>query len=359
MPIEITGWQMTAPATLARFSRPASPRPGWAVIEVAGCGVCHTDLGYLYGGVRPTQALPLVLGHEAAGLVVDGEGAAREWIGRRVLVPAVWPCGECPACRAHRPTACGRGLMPGNDVDGAFASHLEAPARWLCPVDGDARLPLGAPTGSAGLAMWEIAPVADAVTTPVQAIKRAGLVAGELAIVIGVGGVGAFAVQVARAVGAKVIAIDVNHGRLDLAASFGVTPVESHEDTKELRSRVREAAKKLDAPKEGWRIFEVSGTRGGQQAAWSLLNRGGSLSVVGYTRDAGTFDLSRLMALDATAYGNWGADPALYPEALALVASGAVQARPLLRKEPMSEAPRVLEAIHHGAIRERVVLVPN
>ena len=68
--------------------------------------------------------------------------------------------------------------------------------------------------------------------------------------------------------------------------------------------------------------------------------------------------LSNLMAFDATAYGNWGCDPALYPEALELVTSGAVRVRGLIRKERMADAPQVIDAVHHGKIAERVVLVP-
>ena len=160
---------MTGPGAMAWFEEPLpEPPPGHVTVEVIGCGVCHTDLGYLYDGVPPAHKGPLVLGHEIIGRRADGG---------LVLVPAVSPCGECPACRRGRPTACAHGRMPGNHHDGGFATHVQVPARYLCPVP---------PIADA----WRLAAIADAVTTPLQAITRTGLAAGDVAVVVGVGGVG-------------------------------------------------------------------------------------------------------------------------------------------------------------------------
>ena len=81
-----------------------APGPDEATIEVAGCGVCHTDLGFFDGSVATIRRLPLVLGHEVAGTVVEAGANAASWIGRRVLVPAVIPCGTCDLCRRGRGT---------------------------------------------------------------------------------------------------------------------------------------------------------------------------------------------------------------------------------------------------------------
>src|SRR5579884_2317716 len=136
------------------------------VVEVAGCGVCHTDVGYATEGVPTRHPLPLILGHEIAGRVVEAGERAGEWLGRAVIVPAVIPCGTCAACRAGRVTICRHQFMPGNDGDGGFATHVRVPARGLCPV------PETLPKGIT-LAMLSV--VADAVTTPFEAIRRAGL----------------------------------------------------------------------------------------------------------------------------------------------------------------------------------------
>ena len=352
---------MVAPRELARFRRPlAAPAAGQVVVQVAGCGVCHTDLGYLHGDVPPRKKGPLVLGHEASGVVVDAASDVARWLGRRVVVPAVWPCGACAFCKGGRRTACARSIMPGSDVDGAFASHLVAPAAWLCDVDGDGPAqPERAPIGHAGLALWELSVLADAVTTPLQAIRRASLKDGDVAIIVGVGGVGSFGVQIARAAGAVVVAIDVSAERLELARTLGAhAALDGREAPKALKLAVREAAAAGGAKSESYKVFEMSGSRAGQELAFALLNRGGHLAVVGFTPEPASIRLSNLMALDATAAGNWGSDPALYHEALSLVATSAVKLKPLVRREPLADAPRVLEAVARHQFRERVVLTP-
>ena len=360
LPKTIRGWRMASPGKLEEFERTATPpEPGQALVTVAGCGICHTDLGYLFGGVRTKHALPLVLGHEISGVVAAAGPGAESWIGRRVLVPAVSPCGTCRACRAQRGTACARATMPGNDHDGGFASHVEVPAASLCPVDATGSSAAAeAPIGLARLSLWEISVVADAVTTPLQAIRRCGLAPGDLAVVIGVGGVGTYGVQLARSAGAEVAAVDVDSSKLERARDLGAGLTLLAAKDADLRGQLRAFASARGLAPDGWRIFEMSGTRAGQELAWSLLSRGGSVSVVGYTPDPGTFRLSNLMAFDATAYGNWGCDPSLYPDALSLTASGEIRVRGLVRREALADAPAILEAVHQGKFTERVVLVP-
>ena len=175
------------------------PGPDEVVVEVAGCGLCHTDIGFAYGGVPTRHPLPLVLGHEIAGRVVASGDNAGIWQDRAVIVPAVIPCNDCDACRAGRPTICRQQFMPCNDGDGGFASHVLVPARGLCPVPDE--LP-------DGVTLPALSVVADAVSTPFEAIQRAEVAPGDLVIFVGAGGVGGFGVQIAHALGAKVVAID-------------------------------------------------------------------------------------------------------------------------------------------------------
>src|SRR5512141_2029902 len=130
-------WFMVAPGAPLEQRGLANrrPEPGEAVVEVAGCGVCHTDIGFLHDGVKTRSALPLVLGHEISGTVREiGEGVDPALLGRAVVVPAVLPCGECDLCRAGRRAICRQQVMPGNDRHGGYASHVVVPARYLCPV---------------------------------------------------------------------------------------------------------------------------------------------------------------------------------------------------------------------------------
>ncbi len=355
----VRGFSMTGAGRLEPFERPAPQlERGWALVEVAGCGVCHTDLSFLYGGVPTKKRPPLVLGHEIAGRVVDAGSGAEHWLNRRVLVPAVSPCGACGSCRGGRPTSCASGRMPGNHLDGGFASHVAIPAATLCPIDGEAVVE-GERVEGTELSLWQLSIIADAVTTPLQALRRAGVGPGDFVVVVGTGGVGIHAVQLARALGAQVAALDVDDQKLSRALRYGARAVlDARGDAGELKQALKAIAAQHGAPAEGWKIVEASGTPAGQRLAFFLLTRGGVLSVVGFSAEPVEVRLSSLMALDASAHGNWGCDPALYPAALQAVREGKVRLEGLLHREPLSRAPEVLEAVHHGAWLERVVLVP-
>jgi 6-hydroxycyclohex-1-ene-1-carbonyl-CoA dehydrogenase len=348
-------WQMTAPkAPMVRTGFDPLPlAAGTVAVQVAGCGVCHTDLGYFYDGVRLNHPLPLALGHEVAGRVIAAGDGAERWVGRAVIVPAVIPCGDCESCRRGRPNICRRQQMPGNDIEGGFASHIVVPAQGLCPVD-EARL------AKAGLSLAEVSVVADALTTPYQAVVRAGVGPGALAIVVGAGGVGGYCVQVASASGAKVVAIDVDADKLATIGRHGAAlTLNARElDAKALKTAVGEFARQNHLPATEWIIFECSGTAAGQLTAYGLLVHGATLSVVGFTMDKVEVRLSNLMAFDARAIGNWGCPPELYPAALDLVLAGRVQLKPFVETHPLADINRVFEAVHHRDIKRRAVLVP-
>jgi 6-hydroxycyclohex-1-ene-1-carbonyl-CoA dehydrogenase len=328
-----------------------TPGDDEVVVEIAGCGICHTDVGFAAGAVPTRHPLPLILGHEIVGRVVKGGGRASRWEGTPVIVPAVIPCGKCAACRAGRPTICRSQFMPGNDGDGGFATHAKVPAHGLCAVPH----PLPDHVSLSSLAV-----VADAVTTPYEAIRRAGLGAEHVAVFVGVGGVGGFGVQIAAALGAAVVAIDVDDARLELAAAHGagLTLNSNAVDPKELKNRVRAFSKDSGRRGIGLRVFETSGTREGQQTAFALLDFGGHLAVVGYTTQSVDIRLSNLMALDATAAGNWGCPPERYPDALALVLSGHVKLDDYIQKYPLASAPVTFQAAIDHQLTRRAILTP-
>jgi 6-hydroxycyclohex-1-ene-1-carbonyl-CoA dehydrogenase len=354
MAIDAHRWLMKAiNAPLERAGFQASAGPGEVVVSIAGCGVCHTDLGYYYDGVRTNQPLPLALGHEISGRIVAAGAGAERWLGKAVIVPAVLPCGECDLCKRGLGTICRKQKMPGNDIEGGFASHIVVPARGLCEVD-EARL------ARAGLTLAEVSIVADALTTPYQAVKRAGVTPGSLAVVVGAGGVGGYCVQVAHAFGATVIAIDVDDQKLDAIAAHGAALALSSRqfDAKGLKAAIGTFAKERGLRSTEWFIFECSGTAAGQVTAYGLLVHGATLSVVGFTMDKVEIRLSNLMAFDARAIGNWGCPPEAYPAALDLVLDGKVQIKPFVETFPLADINRVFAAVHHRDIKKRAVMVP-
>jgi 6-hydroxycyclohex-1-ene-1-carbonyl-CoA dehydrogenase len=356
--MEVTAWTIHELGSAMRLDRrDETPGDGEVLIQVAGCGVCHTDLGFFYDRVPTRHPLPLTLGHEISGTVVDASAGEKRWLGRTVVVPAVIPCGVCPACRSRRGPVCPNQIFPGNDVHGGFASHVRVPARGLCRVPdlGDrARNPLG-------LDLASLSVIADAVSTPYQAIARSGLAAGDLAVFVGAGGVGGFGIQIAAARGAFVVAIDVDAARLERMGAHGAAlGLDARAlDFKAIKAAIQGFAAERSIPSFRHFVFETSGTAAGQQTAWGLLPRGGYLGVVGFTPAKIELRLSNVMAFDATVQGNWACLPEHYPAVLDLVLAGKVAVAPFVEMRPLATINDVFAALHAAPLPRRIVLVPE
>jgi 6-hydroxycyclohex-1-ene-1-carbonyl-CoA dehydrogenase len=326
------------------------PDPGQAeaIVEVIACGLCHTDLGYANGSVPTKKGIPLVLGHEGVGRVVAAGKDFESLVGSNVLVPAVLPCGECAFCKAGRGNACPSQKMPGNDIDGAFSTHFLVPARPLI------RLGKGLSSNVAAISV-----VADAVSTAYQAILRANLEEGDVAVVVGAGGVGSFVVQIAKAIGARVIACDIISDRLKLISNYGAeeTVNLTEKDFKEVRKQVRAFTKGVSTLK--YKIFECSGSDAGQVTAYGLLERGATMLQVGYTPKKVEVRLSNLMAFDATIHGTWGCPPEVYPGVLKLIEEGKVKLDPFIEYGPMSKVNDYLSAMAAHKLERRMVMDPT
>lgn len=353
IPNHIDTWQMTKPGQLARAKIPMPTlKLGDAVVEIRGCGVCHTDLSYFYMGVPTVQEPPLSLGHEISGVVIGGEPSL---IGKEVIVPAVIPCGECALCQSGRGNRCLSQQMPGCSMGiyGGFSSHIVVKAKFLCIVENRGSIPLE-----------HLSVIADAVTTPYQAALRAQLKSGDRAIVIGAtGGVGGYMAQVAKAMGCStVIGIGRNEEKLAMMRSYGADFTINPKGLghKEVRELFKGYCKDNGLPSTyGWKIFEVTGTKAGQELALSLLSFTGTLVIVGYGTDQTSYRLSRLMALDAEIIGTWGCPPEKYPDVLKMCLDGRIALGPFVELRPMSEIGHVFEEAHHGQLKKRVILTPD
>jgi len=356
--MSMISWQMVEPKKPLQRAEAPVPAPGAGEVRlrVVGCGVCHTDLGFYYDGVRTKSPLPLTLGHEISGMVEAAGPGAERWAGKAVLVPAVMPCGQCDVCKRRLGNICAAQKMPGNDIQGGFASHIVVPAAQLCevPLGGDGR-----PAGASGVSLAELSVVADALTTPYQAILESGLTGLDTAIFVGVGGVGGFGVQIAKAAGALVLAIDVDPQKLETIAPYADATFNAAQMAfKDLRKAVSDKVKEKGRRRTEWKIFETSGTAAGQQTAFGLLTFGASLAVVGFTMNSVDIRLSNLMAFHATARGNWGCVPEHYPAALDLVLSGKVKLGPFVKTFPLDQINEVFEMVHGRKIQQRPVMVP-
>lgn len=348
---KLYAWQMTGLKADFELSEKSMPelQEGEVLVKVAGCGVCHTDISFWHFGVKTKGELPLTLGHEISGTVVAG---AREWIDKNVIIPAVLPCGDCELCRKGRSNICQNQLMPGNDFDGGFASHVKVPCKYLCPVPDEVLK---------NYSLKQLSVIADAISTPYQVVKKSGLEAGDFAIVIGVGGIGIYGAQIAKIFDAKVLALDIDDEKLDIARQNGADAIFNTKgsDIREVKAKVREIAKELGVSRYGWKIFEMSGTKPGQELAFNLLTFASTLSIVGFTMDKLEVRLSNLMAFDAKVIGTWGCKPELYPEVVSLVTDGKLKIDQFIQTFPMSKINEVFKNTLEHKYTKRSVLVPD
>lgn len=187
--------------------------PGDVLVRVRAAGICHSDVHYRAGRSR-VDPLPLTLGHEVAGEIAEiGQHVLNHNVGDAVCLHYLVTCGECDDCLAGREQFCATGKMLGHFTDGGWAEYIAVPARNAVP------LPHRVPFEQGAVMMCSSA-------TSLHALRKGRLKAGESVLVVGAGGLGMSAVQLARALGASdVIAVDRDPLKLALAERFGARTV--------------------------------------------------------------------------------------------------------------------------------------
>jgi len=264
------------------------PRAGEVEVRLHAAGVCHSDLSMIEGGIA--TPLPVVLGHEGAGVIeAVGEGVRSVSVGDHVVLNWVPMCGHCFFCLHGQPQLCASGAYtPGLMDDGttrlfdgdapvhhglhaaSFAERTVVREKSVVKVDEDIPFAVAAVVGCA-------------VTTGVgAALRTADVRAGERVAVIGCGGVGLSVIQGCRLAGAsQIIAVDRVPSRLNAAQSFGATDVVEGGD--KAASAVRALTGKLGVDV----AFEVAGIPALQRQAWDMTRRGGRTILVGVPRQDG------------------------------------------------------------------------
>jgi 6-hydroxycyclohex-1-ene-1-carbonyl-CoA dehydrogenase len=319
------------------------PGPGEVRVRVAACGLCHTDLHYLDHGTPTFKQPPLVLGHEISGRIDRlGAGVAGWSEGDPVLLPAVLACGACALCRTGRENICEASRMFGNHVDGGFAEHVVAPAKELV------RLPPELP-------LEESAIIADALTTPFHAVVRRGrVVAGDWVLVLGCGGVGLNLVQMAAAVGARVVAVDLSAEKLAWAERLGaeVTLAAGGEE------RLDRAVRRVTGGAGADVAFEAIGKGATQEQAFHCLRAGGRLVLVGFSPEPMSLPSGRAMFREIEVLGSLGCRPVDYPRVVELARRGRVRVAELVtHRFALAEVGRGLDALRAGE-PVRAIVVP-
>src|SRR5258707_6509243 len=206
--------ELKRPMAVEEVDRPI-PGNGEVLIKVEACGVCHSDLHVADGDWKQFAGitkLPLIVGHEVAGKVVEvGSGVSELKAGDRVGVPWIfWTCGECEFCREGNENLCVKQKITGVTVDGGYAEFIKAPASHATKIPDSVSSVQAAPLFCAGVTVY-------------RAIMQAKPQRGQRLAVFGVGGLGHLAIQTAVHLGLEVSAVDVADDKLALAKSLAAT----------------------------------------------------------------------------------------------------------------------------------------
>lgn len=292
------------------------PGPGEILVKVAACGVCHTDMHYIDHGVPTFKKPPMILGHEASGNVAAlGEGVTRWSEGDPVLLPAVLSCGVCRLCRLGKENICDDMKMFGNHVDGAYAEYVLAPAKDALSVPD-------------GVPLVEGSIIADAISTPFHAVvNRAKVKPGDWVAVFGCGGVGINTVQVAAAVGASVIAIDMVPEKLEMAKKLGAQETINPKEVD--KGRVDKAIRKMIGDGVDY-AFEAIGNPKTIVDAYNTIRKGGTCVVIGYTHLPAEIPVSKTMFYEQSLIGSLGCRPVDYPRIIEMARIGKIKVKELV-----------------------------
>ena len=288
LPAHMTAIAIRAPGgpdMLVPEQRPLpQPGDGEVLVKVAASGLCASDLNAI-DGKRTLAPFPLVLGHEAAGVVTQtGPGVTRLKVGDAVVMSIVPSCGDCPACVRGRRNYCqtaSRAMSRGGLLDGSLRLSRDGqPLHHFLTVSSFAQYAVipesGAVAIDARMPLDRAALISCAVLTGVGAIRNTARVRpGSRVAVFGCGGIGLNAVQGARLAGAaRIAAVDVTEEKLDLARRFGATDV-VHAGQEDPAAAIRRLMSGVDY------AFETAGREQTVQQAWASLDVGGEAIVVG------------------------------------------------------------------------------
>jgi len=310
-----------------------SPEPGQVLVAVQAVGVCGSDVHYyehgrIGGFVVET---PMVLGHEAAGVITGvGEGVDPARVGQLVALEPGIPCRRCDQCRAGRYNLCPDvRFFATPPVDGAFARYVVTDADFAFP----------APDGLDATA----AAMAEPVSVGVWAARKAGVGVGSRVLVTGAGPIGLICAQVARAFGASSVEIaDVNEQRLAVAEALGL----------DVAAARPPRAAEVDV------LIECSGAVPALRAALPRMGRAGRVVLVGMGADEAPIDVGLLQSRELVVTGTFRYANT-YPAALELIATGAVDLRPLLTGEyPLAETEAALRAARVDPSALKAVVLP-
>jgi alcohol dehydrogenase, propanol-preferring len=331
-----TAVEVSAPNQLRVVERRvAEPGAGQVRIRVEACGICHTDMTTVTG-TYPGLTLPRVPGHEVVGRIEAlGSGVSKWKLGQRVGVGLIaGEDGVCESCRRGDTVNCQNPVTSGVTVDGGYAEVMIAEARGIASIPDE-------------LSSAEAAPLLCAGVTTYNALRNAGLRAGDLVAVQGIGGLGHLGVQFARQVGFRTVAIGRGRNKEKLAQDFGAHAY--------IDATVEDGAAALQRM-GGARAILATGTSGAVigQLVSGLATRG-KLIVVGAPADPIQLNALSLLFGGRSVYGSLTGTPIDSEDTLAF--SVLANIRPKIETVPLEQAADAYDRMIQGKARFRIVLV--
>jgi (R,R)-butanediol dehydrogenase/meso-butanediol dehydrogenase/diacetyl reductase len=317
------------------------PGPDEVVVRVDYCGVCGSDLHLIAEGWGTPGD---VMGHEWSGVVVHaGPAVADLRPGDAVMCAPAPRCGVCDACAAGLPSQCeGQEKMTG-EFDGAFATHVVRDRRSVMTVPDGLDLRTAALTEPLAVAL--------------HAVTRSGISAGQDAMVLGAGPIGALVAAVLVSRGHRVVVVEPSPARQDLARRLGVAEVR-HPD--ELRTfDMAQVDTLADDPVHV--AFDTSGKRAAMEAGFHQLRRGGRLVLVGTGMEPPSFDPNRMIVLELTVCGAFVYDEGGFSRAADLLASGSLPVDALIDQVEfgLDGVAEATERLFRGELAGKVMIRPN
>ena len=318
-----------------------SPGNGEIVVDVHRAGICHTDAHYRAGNGK--TSVPVTVGHEIAG-VVSAVGASVTEVteGQRVALHYLVSCGTCDRCRRHGEQFCATGAMLGKERDGGYAQKIVVPAANAIPIPDEVSSEVAA------IMMCSTA-------TAYHALRLANLQKGESVAVLGFGGLGVSAVQLARALGAsEVYAVDVVPEKLELASSFGATPLDVRENPAHRAILGVTDGRGVDV------AVEFTGNANVARSGLRSLSPGGRLMIVAINLRQFEFDpFADLLARERRIIGCSDHTRAELVELMELARTGAIDlSRAITRTVPLEAGAvnGVLDELERGSGHLRTVI---
>lgn len=281
---------------------PQPPGPGQVQLDVAYCGICGTDLHVFHGDMDARVTTRRVIGHEMSGTIAAlGEKVEGFAVGQKVVVRPLDPCGTCPACRAGHSHICHKLKFLGLDTEGAFQQ------KWTVPAHTLHILPDHIDLGHAAL----VEPLAVAC----HDVRRARLVAGETALVIGGGPIGLIIAMVARHAGGNVVITEINPNRLAMARKLGFDTIDPKDGPVDAAVTARTEGKGADV------VFEVSGSAAGVETMTAAAATRGRIVMVAINNKRPPVDLFRFFWRELEMIGARVYESEDYEQAIALLAA--------------------------------------